>query len=223
MLPRMEQFRGESGWLSWLRRLTMWVRLTRRRRALARAPRGFREAAVEDRSVPFEGVMPSGSSFPRLMDIYLLRRFSFYFLLLMAAFVFLFEAFTFFELLDDIARHRIAFVIVIDYFRFLTPYLVVSTWRRSALWWPMLVTLGVMSKNNEIVACKASGISLYRLAVPLLLAGVLLAGALIILDDTYLPYANQRQDALRNQIKGRPPQTYQQPQRWIFGENFKDL
>jgi len=42
-----------------------------------------------------------------------------------------------------------------------------------------------------------------------------------VLDDTYLPYANQRQDALRNQIKGRPPQTYTKPQRWIFGENSK--
>src|SRR5262249_14037599 len=37
-----------------------------------------------------------------------------------------------------------------------------------------------------------------------------------------LPYANQRQDALRNQIKGRPAQTYVQPARqWIFGEQNK--
>ena len=38
----------------------------------------------------------------------------------------------------------------------------------------------------------------------------------------FLPYANQRQDALRNRIKGRPAQTYFQPARqWIFGENSK--
>jgi lipopolysaccharide export LptBFGC system permease protein LptF len=86
----------------------------------------------------------------------------------------------------------------------------------------VLVTLGVMTKNNELVAFKASGLSLYRIALPLLLAGVFLAGSLLVLDDTYLPYANQRQDALRNQIKGRPAQTYYQPSRqWIFGENAK--
>jgi len=73
------------------------------------------------------------------------------------------------------------------------------------------VTLGIMSKNNEIVAIKASGISMYRLAVPLLLAGLALAVTMIVLDDTYLPYASQRQDALRNQIKGKPPQTYTHP------------
>ena len=54
-----------------------------------------------------------------------------------------------------------------------------------------------------------------------MICGFILAGGLLILDDTYLPYANQRQDALRNQIKGKPPQTYTSPQRWIFGENSK--
>jgi lipopolysaccharide export LptBFGC system permease protein LptF len=62
---------------------------------------------------------------------------------------------------------------------------------------------------------------LYRLAVPLLMAGAALASTMLVLDDTYLPYANQRQDSLRNQIKGRPAQTYKQPERWIFGENSK--
>jgi lipopolysaccharide export LptBFGC system permease protein LptF len=41
-----------------------------------------------------------------------------------------------------------------------------------------------------------------------------------MLDDAYLPYANQRQDALRNQIQGRPAQTFYQPQRsWILGDD----
>src|SRR2546430_13569010 len=62
---------------------------------------------------------------------------------------------------------------------------------------------------------------MYRLAVPLLLAGLALAGTMVVLDDTYLPYANQRQDALHNLIKGRPPQTYTHPQRWIFAESSK--
>jgi len=79
-----------------------------------------------------------------------------------------------------------------------------------------------LTKNNEIVAFKASGVSLYRLALPLLLAAIVLAAAMLALDDTYLPYANQRQDALRNQIKGRPAQTFYQPRhRWIFGEGSK--
>jgi len=60
-----------------------------------------------------------------------------------------------------------------------------------------------MSKNNEIVACKASGISLYRLAVPLLIAGLALAGSMIVLDDTFF--------ALCQPTAGRTAQSDQGP------------
>ena len=222
LLPRMEQFRGEGRWLH----PTGFVRT--RLRFLRRKARA-RTAAFRNLGHPLNGSTRlngfaqqsvPGGSIPRLMDIYILRRFTVYFALTLAVFVFLFETFTFFELLDDIARHHVAFLIVINYFRYLTPYLVFNLAPLGALV-SVLVTLGIMSKNNEIVAIKASGISLHRLVIPLLVAGVVLAGAMLLVNETYLPYANQRQDALRNQIKGRPPQTYTHPQRWIFGENSK--
>jgi LPS export ABC transporter permease LptF/LPS export ABC transporter permease LptG len=217
LLPRMEQFRGEDRWLKPFGRAKIWLRLVRARTARTRAA----AARIANGTKTHRGPAASSSgSLPLLMDLYLLRRFFSYFAMLMLVFVFLFEAFTFFELLDDIARHRIAFTVVADYFWFLTPYLTYQLAPLAALV-AILVTLGIMSKGNEIVACKASGISLYRLAVPLLLAGLALAASMIVLDDTFLPYANQRQDALRNQIKGKPPQTYRQPERWIFGENSK--
>ncbi len=150
-----------------------------------------------------------------------MRSFFYYFVLLTAGFILLFEVFTFFELLDDIAQHRTGILDVINYFIYLASYLFYQLAPLAALV-AVLVTLGVMTKNNELVAFKAAGISLYRISLPLLLAGLFLAAGLVVLDDTYLPYANQRQDALRNQIKGRPAQTYYQPSRqWIFGENSK--
>jgi LPS export ABC transporter permease LptG len=107
---------------------------------------------------------------------------------------------------------------VLGYFRYLVPLMVYQLAPLATLV-ATLITLGVMAKNNELIAFKASGISMYRLVLPLTLAGALVAGAMFLLDDSFLPYANQRQDALRNQIKGRPAQTYFQPARqWIFGE-----
>ncbi|HXN52374.1 MAG TPA: LPS export ABC transporter permease LptF [Candidatus Acidoferrum sp.] len=217
LLPRMEQFRGETRWLKPFGRFKTWMRLIRVRTLRVRTAAARITNGTRAQGHP---AAPSGGSLPLLMDLYLLRRFFSYFATLMLVFVFLFEAFTFFELLDDIARHRIPFFVVVNYFRYLTPYLVYQLAPLAALV-AILVTLGVMSKNNEIVACKASGISLYRLAIPLLFAGLALAASMFVLDYTFLPYANQRQDALRNQIKGKPPQTYRQPERWIFGENSK--
>jgi LPS export ABC transporter permease LptF/LPS export ABC transporter permease LptG len=240
LLPRMELYRSEMSTPSPIARLIVIWRLWRRRRNLKPRPATARPSlssrpetrpengarlenvTAREQYVAAQNVPAPASStdLPSIVDMYLLRHFFYYFAVIMATFMLLFEIFTFFELIDDIARHRIPYLVVVNYFRYLLPYLFYQLTPLGALV-AVLVTLGVLSKNNEIVAFKASGISLYRLAAPLLLAGVLLAGTLVILDDIYLPYANQRQDALRNQIKGRPAQTYSRPQRWIFGENGK--
>ncbi len=159
--------------------------------------------------------------FPQLLDFYLVRSFLFYFILLMAAFLVLFELITLFDLLEDISRHHTALRDVLEYFRYLSYYLFYQFAPMGCLI-SALVTLAVMTKNNELVAFKAAGISLYRIAVPLITVSVFLAAGLFLMDSTYLPYASERQDALHNEIKGNPPQTYYQPrQQWIFGNNSK--
>jgi LPS export ABC transporter permease LptF/LPS export ABC transporter permease LptG len=159
--------------------------------------------------------------FPLLLDLYLLNRFFYYLILLLAAFVLIFDAFTLFDLLGDISKNHVSLFVVADYFRYLVPYMVYLLAPLAALV-ATLITLAVLTKNNEIIAVKASGISLYRLILPLGLAGCLVAGGMFAMGETFLPYANQRQDALRNEIKGRPPQTYFQPtHQWIFGESGK--
>ncbi len=163
----------------------------------------------------------STASFPMMFDIYILRQFAYYLLVLLACFVIIFEAFTLFDLLGDISKNHVSFLVVVNYFFYLVPLMLYQLAPLAALV-ACLVTLAALAKNNEVIAFKASGISLYRLIFPLALAGLLLAGGMFLLDDTFLPYANQRQDALRNEIKGRPAQTYFQPARqWIFGENDK--
>ena len=82
----------------------------------------------------------------------------------------------------------------------------------------VLVTFGVLTKHNEVTAFKASGVSLYRLTAPVLLASAILSAGLFVFDYYYVPPANRRQDALRDKIKGRAIQTYLRPERkWIKG------
>jgi LPS export ABC transporter permease LptF/LPS export ABC transporter permease LptG len=215
LFPHMDRYRNETRMPAFVARFSAWWRLIRRKKLRSKARNGSARAENGDAATH-----PSYSSLPSIVDLYILRRFVSYFLMIMIAFLFLFEIFTFFELAEDIRRHNVPFMIVIRYFIFLIPYSVYQFTPLGALV-SVLVTLGILSKNNEIIAFKASGISLYRLAVPLLISGLVIATALLILDDTYLPYANQRQDELRAIIKGRPAQTHTRPERWIFGENAK--
>jgi LPS export ABC transporter permease LptG len=84
----------------------------------------------------------------------------------------------------------------------------------------VLVTFGVLNRNSEIIAMKATGISLYRLVIPVVSIAAILSIALFLFDQFYLPQANRRQEALHNVIKGRPPQTVLHPeQNWIFGQS----
>ena len=218
LLPRLERMPGSSrtnAFVDWILGWRIWTRFSREETSARTAPNGVvNHVSIFSRRKRRGGI-------PQILDVYLLRSFVYYFLLLTIGFILLYEVFTFFELLDDIAQHRTSFVELIQYFIYLACYLFYQLAPLAALV-AVLITLGVMTKNNELVAFKASGLSLYRIAVPLLITGAVLATSLVLLDDTYLPYANQRQDALRNQIKGRPAQTFYQPnQRWIFGENAK--
>ena len=157
--------------------------------------------------------------FPTILDDYVLRNFTGYLILIVATFLLLLLIFTLFELLGDILRNQVSPLTVGEYLLNVTPYFLYNTTPLSMLL-AVLVTFGLLQRTNEITAIKATGISLYRIIVPVLIASMMVAGVLFLSDQLYLPYTNKRQDALRNRIKGKPAQTYLRPDRkWIFGQH----
>jgi LPS export ABC transporter permease LptG len=138
--------------------------------------------------------------------------------MILASFLTLMLVFTFFELLGDIVRNRVPLVLVGAYLLNVTPYFLYNTAHMSVLL-AVLVTFGIMQRTNEVTAMKATGISIYRVILPVLVLAAIIATGLFFFDQFYLPKANKRQDALRNEIKGKPAQTYLRPDRkWIFGQ-----
>ncbi|MDR3719576.1 MAG: LptF/LptG family permease [Bryobacteraceae bacterium] len=160
---------------------------------------------------------------PQIVDTYVLNAFIYYFAILLGGLVIFIEVFTFFELLGDVFRNDIAIHEVLEYLFFLAPKLIYDTAPVSVLV-AALVTFGVLAKNNEIIALKACGVSLYRLAVPVLFVTLGMSGALFVFDHMVVTKANIIQDGLRNKIKGNPTQTYLNPNRkWIKGSAVKTL
>jgi LPS export ABC transporter permease LptF/LPS export ABC transporter permease LptG len=159
------------------------------------------------------------ASFPMILDDYVLRDFGFYLLLILFSFVTLLLVFTLFELIGDILRNQVSLITVGQYLLNVSPYFLYNVAPLCILL-SVLITFGLMQRSNEMTAIKATGISVYRIVLPVLAASIVLAAALFAFDQSYLPYANKRQDALRNQIKGKPAQTYLNPDRkWIFGQH----
>jgi LPS export ABC transporter permease LptG/LPS export ABC transporter permease LptF len=156
--------------------------------------------------------------FPLILDEYVLREFLTTFALVLVTFVTLMLVFTFFELLSDIIRNQTPLVTVGEYLFNLTPSMIYLITPLSVLI-GVLVVFGVMNRNSELTAMKATGISLYRITVPVLVIAAILSVLLFAFDELYLPQANRKQEALRNVIKGKPAETVEHPgHKWMFGE-----
>ncbi len=74
-------------------------------------------------------------------------------------------------------------------FLFMIPYLLTYTLPIAVLT-AVLLSLGRLSSDNEIVAIRASGINMFKLIAPLLSMGLMLSLLLVIFNDRVIPYAH---------------------------------
>jgi LPS export ABC transporter permease LptG/LPS export ABC transporter permease LptF len=156
--------------------------------------------------------------FPLILDDYVLRSFVGSFLLVEISFVMLSLIFSLFELLGDIIRNHAPLEVVGEYLLNLTPSMIYTITPLSVLI-AVLVTVGTLNRSSELTAMKATGISLYRAVVPIFMIAAILSVVMFTFDQFYLPNANRKQEALRSEIKGKPPRTFLRPDReWVFGK-----
>ena len=74
-------------------------------------------------------------------------------------------------------------------FLFMIPYLLTYIVPISALA-AVLLSLGRLSSDNEIVTIKASGVNIFSLIVPLLIVGLIFSLVLVVFNDRVIPYAH---------------------------------
>lgn len=192
------------------------------RLSLDEPPRINRDPESSFAPVPGEPPPPrrrSSFRLPQLLDRLVLSDLARFFLFILGGFSALILIITLFQLLDYITRNNIDWSIVVNYLLFLLPWIVNSVAPIAALV-AVMVTFGILHKTSQVVALKASGQSIFRLAAPALVASILLSCFVFVNQDYILPFTNRRQNNLRYLIrKGQePPQTfYQTTNKWIFG------
>ncbi len=179
--------------------------------------RGVVERTVRTVSVAHKSRF--NARFPLILDDMILRDFALYLAMIIATALIIVLVFTYFELLTDIMRNRIPALIQAEYLWNVSPSLIYLI-APLAVMLAVLITFGLMEKSSELTAMKASGVSIYRATLPVIVLSAFLAVGLFIFDQVYIPHTNRQQEILRNQIKGKPAQTYLQADRkWIFGQS----
>src|SRR6202051_2820022 len=109
------------------------------------------------------------ASFPTLLDDCVLRDFFLYLGMIVSTFLVLLLVFTLFELLGDILRNQTPAIVVAEYLLNVAPYLLYTVAPLIMLL-AVLITFGLMNRSNEITAIKATGTSIYRIVMPVVMA-----------------------------------------------------
>ncbi len=126
-------------------------------------------------------------------------------------FIFSFSIITLFFLLNKLFQELgkllsrgLHFFVIMEFFVLHMGWIVAITLPMAVL--PaVLMAFGRMSSDNEITAIKASGISLYRVIAPVLLAATLLCGFCIWFGNSVLPEMNHRAALLSMDISRKRP------------------
>jgi LPS export ABC transporter permease LptG/LPS export ABC transporter permease LptF len=118
-----------------------------------------------------------------------------------AAAVGVFYISTFIDLSDKLFKGKAPWFTLVEYFWYATPQFLYYILPLSVLI-AALVTVGLLTRNSELIVMKACGVSLYRIATPMIAAAMVVGGILFALDATVLGDANRRAEALHDLIRG---------------------
>jgi LPS export ABC transporter permease LptG/LPS export ABC transporter permease LptF len=154
--------------------------------------------------------------FPNILDRYIVRKYVAIFLLVFLALVLFSVIVTFFERIDNIYEHNKPISFLLEFIWYNLPEFIHYLLPVAALT-ATLLTLGLLTKFNEITAMKACGISLYRIIIPIILMAVLVSLFSFYVQERILPYSNKRREATWNKINDVPPRSYAYlDRRWVL-------
>lgn len=214
----------------------LWRRILRLGRR--RQVRGRRKRALEDRLARAQTqslaagnsptrprlrlrIEPLSLRFPGVMDRYIFGVFLRVFLIAVVAALAIYIVSDFTQLIDEMFEHDVPSSVFAVYYLYLSlqifydvaPVLVLVT---------TLVTFGLLSQRNEVVAAKALGFSLFRLAMPALVAAAAVALLSATLENSVLPASNAQVAELHDRIRGNvgPVKTYHGADRqWRYAQD----
>jgi lipopolysaccharide export system permease protein len=134
---------------------------------------------------------------------HLVREFLATFALALGAFVTIFLMADFFDRLDSFLRHDVAAGAVVRYFLFKIP-LVVTQVTPFAVLVGGLVGLGLLARQNEFVALRACGVSVWQVAAPLIALAIGISLATFAWNEVLVPYSAHQWHLIENiEIKKR--------------------
>lgn len=155
----------------------------------------------------------------RVLDLYVTKLYVRLFSLAFVGMLGLFYVATFIDLSDKLFKGQATGAMLLEYFVYATPQFVYYV-LPIAILIATLVTIGLLTKSSELIVMKACGVSLYRIALPLLLCGAVGSALLFGLEESVLGRSNRKAQQLNHVIRGGSPRTFDVLNRqWVAGRD----
>jgi LPS export ABC transporter permease LptG/LPS export ABC transporter permease LptF len=178
-------------------------------------------AATPRRSRPFIVVRIPHFEIPRptLLDGYIAKLYLRILAMTTIGILGLFYISTFMDLSDKLFKGQASAGMIVEFLFWSTPqylqYIIALAILLAAL-----VTIGVLTKNSELIVMRACGISIYRTALPMVAFALGGSAALFAMEESVLGAANQRADQLNHVIRtGQPQVSNVLNRKWLVGSN----
>lgn len=156
--------------------------------------------------------------FPNIIDRYIMRKylaiFGFVFLSALSVSVIV----SFFDRIDSVYEHNKPITLLFAFIWYKIPETVQYIFPVTALI-ATLVSLGLLTKFNEITAMKACGISLYRILIPVLVLSSFISFCSFYVQENILPDSNKRAEQVWSEIQDMPARSYGNlDRRWLLSK-----
>ena len=141
-----------------------------------------------------------------ILDRYLIRSFIKGFFACLFVFILLYMVIDIFSSLPEFIRNHPPTIKIVEYYLYSVPIIFSQTAPMASLL-ATLFTLGNFNQNNEIIAMRSNGLSVFHIIRPLIVFGIILSLGIFLINETITPQAQKMSAFIKENYINKSPET----------------
>jgi len=136
----------------------------------------------------------------RILDRYILKSVLTLFISCLTIFLFLYVIIDLFSHLDEMLRDKVSIFILAQYYLSYLPIIFVEVSPIACLL-ATLYTFGRLNRNNEIIAMRSSGLSIFQISKTAIMLGIVVSILVFFVNNRYVPQSLSETEKVKSQIE----------------------
>ena len=136
----------------------------------------------------------------RILDRYILRNILELFFTCLFTFLFLYVIIDIFSHLDDILKQHVQINLLLQYYLSYLPIIFVQVSPFCCLL-AALYTFGKLNRDNELIAMRASGLSIFQITKTVMVFGIIVSMVIFWVNDRFVPQSNAFTQRIKEEIE----------------------